>query len=73
MSENKQAEKSLPASAAPSVKKIGTKQEVWEGGALKTKGNLTKDKLTLNKRNKVVSKARSERGHELYKNYVKKD
>ena len=56
----------------PSMKKRGSKEEVYNGAALKTKGGLTKDKLIMNKRNKVVSKARADRGHQLYKDYVEK-
>lgn len=67
---NEQKNMEQPSGKAP--KKRGTKQEVWDGGALQTKGGLNKDKLMLNKKNKVVSKARSERGHNLYNNYVKK-
>ena len=41
------------------MKKVGTRQEVWEGTAEKTVSGLTKEKFMLNKRGKVVSKARS--------------
>ena len=41
------------------MKRIGTRTEVWEGIATKTVSGLTKDKFMLNKRKKVVSKARS--------------
>ena len=41
------------------MKKIGTRSEVWNGTALKTVSGLEKDSFMLNKRNKVVSKARS--------------
>ena len=41
------------------MKKVGTRQEVWNGEATKTVSGLTKDKFMLNKRGKVVSKARS--------------
>ena len=42
------------------MKKTGTRQEVWLGKARATVSGLTKDKLMLNKRNKLVSRARSE-------------
>jgi len=41
------------------MKKVGTRQEVWDGKAEKTVSGLKKDKFMLNKRGKVVSKARS--------------
>ena len=41
------------------MKKVGTRVEVWNGKALKTVSGLKKDAFMLNKRNKVVSKARS--------------
>ena len=41
------------------MKTVGTRIEVWEGRALKTVSGLTKDSFILNKRNKVVSRARS--------------
>ena len=37
------------------------KRRVYAGKATKTKSGLTKDKLVKNKRNKIVSKKRSER------------
>ncbi len=36
--------------------KFGSKDDVFNGLAAKTKGGLTKDDLVLNKKNKVVSK-----------------
>ena len=42
-----------------SMKKVGTRIEVWEGKAMKTVSGLKKDAFMLNKRNKIVSKARS--------------
>ena len=41
------------------MKRIGTRTEVWENKAEKTVSGLTRDKFMLNKRGKVVSKARS--------------
>ena len=41
------------------MKKVGTRQEVWDGKAEKTVSGLKKEKFMLNKRGKVVSKARS--------------
>lgn len=43
----------------------GSKEEVFHGKAVKTKGGLTKDKLIMNKKGKIVSKAMSERGKNL--------
>ena len=42
------------------IKKHGTREEVWIGSVLSTKGGLTKDKLMLNTKGKLVSKARAE-------------
>lgn len=43
--------------------KVGTMRQVYTGEAERTAGGLTFDKLTVNKRGKVVSKKRSENGH----------
>ncbi len=37
----------------------GSRAQVWHGTAYKTEGNLTKDKLKMNKRGRIVSKAKS--------------
>lgn len=42
-----------------SMRATGTRQEVWDGKADHTSSGLKKDKFILNKRGKVVSKARS--------------
>lgn len=47
------------------VKRIGTREEVWEGQAEMTRGNLRKSDLIVNSRGKIVSKARSERAKEM--------
>jgi hypothetical protein len=47
------------------VKKVGTREEVWEGLAEETKGKLRKSDLLVNSRGKIVSKARSERAREM--------
>lgn len=44
------------------VKKRGTRQEVGEGLALRTPGNLTKVNLILNAHGKWVSKKQHEQG-----------
>lgn len=44
----------------PVVKKVGTRLEVWNGKAIKTKGGLTKDMLVRNSAGAIVSKARSD-------------
>ena len=41
------------------TKKVGTKDEVWNGLCKKTSGGLTKKDLKLNKSGKVVSKLKS--------------
>lgn len=43
-------------------KRIGNKKEVWEGGALKTAGGLTKENLMQNKRGKIVSIKQHQKG-----------
>jgi len=35
---------------------IGSKAQVWHGSAVRTSGGLTKDKLMVNKRGRIVSK-----------------
>merc|ERR1711964_255648 len=37
----------------------GSRRQVWNGSRQKTWGGLTKDKLMLNKRGRIVSKAKS--------------
>ena len=46
----------------------GAKSRVFKGKKEKTSGGLTKDKLTLNKHGKVVSKARSATSKKNYAN-----
>ncbi len=47
------------------MKVRGNKHEVYHGHALKTAGGLTRADLTMNARNKVVSKKQSERGKKI--------
>lgn len=47
------------------VKKIGSREEVFNGQAVKTRGGLVKDDLVLSKKGKVVSKKMQERGKVL--------
>lgn len=49
------------------IKKKGSKQEVWEGKAVKTAGGLEKKDLMLNKKGKVVSLKMSEKGQRQIK------
>ena len=49
------------------VKKRGSKREVWDGAAEKTKGGLNKSSLMMNKKGKVVSTKRHSHG----KNQIK--
>ena len=44
------------------TKTVGTKVEVWHGTAKHTSGGLTKGDLMLNKRGKIVSRAKHEAG-----------
>jgi hypothetical protein len=39
---------------------IGSRRQVWNGGAEKTTGGLTKDDLEQNKYGRIVSKKRSQ-------------
>ena len=39
---------------------VGTREQVWNGEAQRTRGGLTKEGLIKNKRGKLVSKKRSE-------------
>lgn len=46
-------------------KLFGTRQEVWDGGAYKTSGELVKDDLIINTYGKLVSKKKSVLGTEV--------
>jgi hypothetical protein len=46
------------------VKKIGTREEVFERKALRTKGGLTSDDLVMNSKGAIVSKKASAQGRE---------
>ena len=50
-------------------KKVGRKSDVWEMRAYQTSSGLQKADLKLNRRGKVVSKLRSERMSERFKQY----
>jgi hypothetical protein len=45
----------LPAGAVPAVEVIGCKLDVWQGRAVRTKGGLMKQHLSLNRIGTVVS------------------
>ncbi len=45
--------------------KYGTKDDVWKGLALRTRGGLVIDDLALNARGKPCSKKSQERGRQL--------
>jgi hypothetical protein len=55
-----------------SVKSRGSKEEVFNGLALKTSGGLTKDQLIQNSKGKVVSKAKHELGKKAFAFHKKK-
>ena len=42
------------------MKKFGSRQEVWNGECMMTRGGLTKENLVLSKSNRLVSKRKSE-------------
>ena len=50
-------------------RRYGTRDEVWSGIAEKPRGNLTRDKLTLSRTGRLVSKIKSEQARENYKKY----
>lgn len=60
-----------PKSKSGSIKKRGSKKEVYEGLALQTGGGLRKADLIINKRGQIVSKKRSEQGAKQFKNIEK--
>jgi len=53
------------------VKKRGSKDDVWNGRAEKTKGGLVKSDLIENKRGKIVSKRKYERGLKQIQHLIK--
>lgn len=42
------------------LKSVGTRDEVWEGRAIRTRGGLQKEDLMVSKRGRIVSRAQSE-------------
>jgi hypothetical protein len=50
-------------------RRYGTRDEVWSGSAEKTRGGLTRDKLTLSRTGRLVSKIKSEQARANYKKY----
>lgn len=54
---SKSSESSKPSEAVEKskVKRVGSRKEVWEGQAMKTKGGLQKQHLMINKRKKIIS------------------
>ena len=50
-------------------RRYGTRDEVYGGSAQMTRGGLTKDKLTLSRSGRIVSKLKSEQAREAYKKY----
>jgi len=50
---------------------IGSRAQVWHGTASHTAGGLTKDKLMMNKRGRIVSKARHALGQSAIKHLEK--
>jgi len=51
------------------VKRYGTREEVWDGQATKTRGGLTKNDLVLSKTMKIVSKKKSQMAKAAYAKY----
>jgi hypothetical protein len=54
------------------IKKFGTKDEVFNGLATKTRGGLVKDDLELSAKGKVSSKKRIALGKKLYEKRMEK-
>ena len=50
-------------------RRYGTRDEVWSGVAEKTRGNLTRDKLTLSRPGRLVSKIKSEQARMNYRKF----
>lgn len=50
---------------------FGTREEVWDGTAYKTIGDLTKDELALGKNDKIVSKKRQDQGRKNHSENTK--
>ena len=48
------------------AKKFGTRQEVWDGECMMTRGGLTKDDLVLSKTGRLVSRKKSEAARASY-------
>lgn len=51
-----------------SIKKRGTKEEVYNGLAYQTPGGLFKGDLFMNDKGKIISKAKHEQGKKAYQN-----
>ena len=51
------------------VKRYGTRADVFEGLAEKTRGGLTRDDLVLSKTGKIVSKKKSEAARAAYEKF----
>ena len=47
-------------------RRFGTRDEVWSGVAEKTRGGLTREKLTLSRTGRLVSKIKSEQARANY-------
>ncbi len=50
-------------------RKYGSRSEVWEGTAKQTRGGLLRDGLMLSRNGRIVSKKKSQRASELYKEF----
>jgi hypothetical protein len=53
------------------VPAVGTRAQVWHGTAHHTAGGLTKEKLMMNKRGKIVSRKAHANGKRALKHLVK--
>ena len=51
------------------MKKFGSRQEVWDGECMMTRGGLTKENLVLSKSNRLVSKRKSEAARAAYQKF----
>jgi hypothetical protein len=50
-------------------RRYGTRSEVWDGTAEKTRGGLTRDKLMLSRTGRLVSKLKSEQARAAYQKF----
>jgi hypothetical protein len=68
MTDNKQ-EEPVEVEQKKYERRFGTRDEVWSNVAEQTRGGLTRDKLTLSRTGRLVSKLKSEQARANYAKY----